>query len=227
MNRRPRFWRAALTVAWKDLLTEWRSREAFSAMLVFALLVIFIFNFALELKPAARAEISAGILWVTLCFAGALGLNRAWVSEKDRGCLDGLLLAPVDRAALYFGKLFSGWLILMLIAAVLLPVYGLLYNQNLILPGLLLFIALGIEGYLAVGTLLAAMAVQARSRDLLLPVLLFPVTLPALIAAVKASSALLSGLPWIDVQPWLMLLLAFDLIFTVVAWLAFDIVMEE
>ncbi len=227
MNRRPRFWRAALTVAWKDLLTEWRSREAFSAMLVFALLVIFIFNFALELKPAARAEISAGILWVTLCFAGALGLNRAWVSEKDRGCLDGLLLAPVDRAALYFGKLFSGWLILMLIAAVLLPVYGLLYNQNLILPGLLLFIALGVEGYLAVGTLLAAMAVQARSRDLLLPVLLFPVTLPALIAAVKASRALLSGLPWVDVQPWLMLLLAFDLIFTVVAWLAFDIVMEE
>jgi len=115
----------------------------------------------------------------------------------------------------------------MLIAAVLLPIYGLLYNQNLILPGLLLFIALGVEGYLAVGTLLAAMAVQSRSRDLLLPVLLFPVTLPALIAAVKASSALLSGLPWVDVQPWLMLLLAFDLIFTIVAWLAFDIVMEE
>jgi len=227
MNNRPGFWRATFAVARKDLLTEWRSREAFSAMLVFALLVIFIFNFALELKPAARTEISAGVLLVTLCFAGSLGLNRAWAVEKDRGCLDGLLLAPVDRAALYFGKLFSGWLVLLTIAAILLPVYGLLYNQNLFLPGLIIVVVLGVEGYLAVGTLLAAMAVQVRSRDLLLPVLLFPVTLPALIAAVKASSAFLAGLPWTEVQPWFTLLLAFDLIFTVVAWLAFDIVMEE
>ena len=98
------FFHALWAVVWKDLAAEWRSRELISAMLVFALLVIFIFNFALELDPSTRSSVTSGVLWVTFVFAGTLGLNRSLAMEKDRGCLDGLLLAPVDRTAIYFGK---------------------------------------------------------------------------------------------------------------------------
>ena len=113
--------------------------------------------------------------------------------EKDRGCLDGLLLAPVDRTAIYFGKTLANLVFMLLVAAIVLPVYSVLYNVNLFNPGLLLVILLGSVGYVAVGTLLASMAVQARTRDILLPILLFPVIIPLLVAAVKASSGLLAG----------------------------------
>src|SRR5512136_1142025 len=118
-------------VVWKDLAAEWRSREMISAMLVFALLVIFIFNFALELNPQLRADLTSGIVWVTLSFAGTLGLNRSMAVEKDRGCLDGLLLAPVDRTAIFFGKAISNLVFMFIVEAVVLPVYSVLYNINL------------------------------------------------------------------------------------------------
>ncbi len=189
------FFRAMGAVVWKDLAAEWRSRELISSMLVFALLVIFIFNFALELDPATRVTVTAGVLWVTFVFAGTLGLNRSLAVEKDRGCLDGLLLAPVDRTAIYFGKMIANLVFMLAVAAIVLPVYSVLYNTNLFVPGLLLVIFLGSEGYVAVGTLLAAMAVQTRTRDILLPILLFPVIIPVLVAAVKGSSAFLGGFP--------------------------------
>jgi heme exporter protein B len=113
--------------------------------------------------------------------------------EKDRGCLDGLLLAPVDRSAIYFGKALSNLVFMLVVEAIVLPVYSVLYNTNLFNPGLILVILLGSIGYVAVGTLLAAMAVQTRTRDILLPILLFPVVIPVLIAAVKASSGFLQG----------------------------------
>ena len=131
-------------------------------MLVFALLVILIFNFALELDPQARLTATPGVLWATFVFAGTLGLNRSMAIEKDRGCLDGLLLAPVDRSAIYFGKAISNLAFMAIVEAVVLPVYSLLYNVNLFQPGLLLVILLGSVGYAAVGTLLASMAVQTR-----------------------------------------------------------------
>jgi heme exporter protein B len=214
-------------VVWKDLAAEWRSRELLSAMLVFALLVILIFNFALELDPIGRANITAGILWVTFTFAGTLGLNRSMAVEKDRGCLDGLLLAPVDRTAIYFGKALANWIFMLLVAVIILPVYSLLYNINLFQPGLLLVILLGSEGYVAVGTLLSSMAVQARTRDILLPILLFPVVIPVVVAAVKASGNFLSGLEISEIQPWLNLLIVYDVIFTAVAFMVFDAVVEE
>ncbi len=218
---------AMLAVTWKDLAAEWRSRELLSGMLVFALLVIFIFNFALELDASARATVTAGVLWVTFVFAGTLGLNRSMAVEKDRGCLDGLLLAPVDRTAIYFGKALSNLVFMLLAAAIVLPVYSVLYNTNLFQPGLLLVILLGSEGYAAIGTLLAAMAVQARTRDILLPILLFPVVIPLLIAAVKASSGFLQGFPMEDIRPWLNLLLVYDVVVTAVAFMVFDFVVEE
>jgi heme exporter protein B len=227
--RRPRsaFLRAAAAIVWKDLTAELRSRELLGAMLVFALLVLLIFNFALELDVRTRSTVTAGVLWVTFVFAGTLGLNRSMAVEKDRGCLDGLLLAPVDRSAIYFGKVVANLVFLWIVAAVVLPVYSLLYNTNLFVPGLVGVIALGTLGYVAVGTLLAAMAVQARTRDMLLPILLFPVVLPVLIPAVKASTGLLQGVPWADLDTWVRLLVAYDVVFLVVAWWVFDFVVEE
>src|SRR5512147_3151620 len=150
-------------VVWKDLAAEMRSRELLSAMLVFALLVILIFNFALELDTKTRATVTSGVLWVTFAFAGTLGLNRSMATEKDRGCLDGLLLAPVDRSAIYFGKVIANLAFMLIVEAFVLPVYGLLYNVSLLHPGLLGVILLGSVGYVGVGTLLASMAVQART----------------------------------------------------------------
>jgi len=221
------FFHAMRAVVWKDLAAEWRSRELISAMLVFALLVIFIFNFALELDPRTRANVTSGVLWVTFVFAGTLGLNRSLAVEKDRGCLDGLLLAPVDRTAIYFGKVLANLIFMLAVAAIVLPLYSILYNVNLFHPGLLLVIFLGAEGYVAVGTLLAAMAVQARPRDILLPILLFPVIVPVLVAAVKASSGFLGGIPIDEIMPWINLLLVYDVVFTALAFMVFEYVVEE
>jgi heme exporter protein B len=221
------FLKAVSAIVWKDLAAELRSRELLSGMLVFALLVILIFNFALELDAKTRASVTAGVLWVTFTFAGTLGLNRSLAMEKDRGCLDGLLLAPVDRTALYFGKMIANLVFMLLVAVVVLPVYSILYNTNLIQPGLILVILLGSEGYVAVGTLLAGMAIQTRTRDILLPILLFPVIVPVLVAAVKASSGLLQGSEWSEVSAWINLLVVYDIIFTAAAFMVFEYVVEE
>jgi heme exporter protein B len=223
------FLRAMGAVVWKDLSAELRSRELISAMLVFALLVILIFNFALDLDPATRKEptITAGVLWVIFVFAGTLGLNRSMAVEKDRGCMDGLLLAPVDRSAIYFGKVLGNLVFMLMVEIIVLPIYSLLYNVNLFNPGLMLVILLGSIGYVAVGTLLAAMAVQARTRDILLPILLFPVVLPVILAAVKASTGFLDGSEMELIRPWLNLLIVYDIIFSAVAFMVFDYVVEE
>jgi len=221
------FWRALKAIIWKDLAAELRSRELLSAMLVFSLLVLLIFNFALELDAKTRSTVTAGVLWVTFAFAGTLGLNRSMATEKDRGCLDGLLLAPVDRSAIYFGKAAGNLVFMFIVEAIVLPVYSLLYNTNLFNPGLLLVILLGSIGYVAVGTLLASMAVQTRTRDVLLPILLFPLVIPVMIAAVKASTGFLEGIAMVDIRPWLNLLVVYDIIFVAVAFMVFDFVVEE
>ncbi|MEM5774774.1 MAG: heme exporter protein CcmB, partial [Anaerolineaceae bacterium] len=138
-----------------------------------------------------------------------------------------LLLAPVDRSAIYFGKMFANWLFMLLTALIVLPLFSLFYNQNLFNPGLALVVILGSLGYAATGTLLSSMAVQARTRDILLPILLFPVILPVLVAAVRASSAFLQAAAWAEIQPWLTLLAVYDIIFVSAAFMVFDYVVEE
>jgi heme exporter protein B len=221
------FLRAMTAIIRKDLAAEWRSRELFTAMLIFSLLVILIFNFALELDARARASVTAGVLWVTFAFAGTLGLNRSMATEKDRGCLDGLLLAPVDRAAIYFGKAIGNLIFMLVVEIIVLPIYSVLYNTNLFQPGLLLVILLGSIGYVAVGTLLSTMAVQTRTRDILLPILLFPLVIPILIAAVKASGGFLQGIPFAEISNWINLLIVYDVIFVAIAFMIFDFVVEE
>lgn len=227
MRQFQNFVRATFAIVRKDLAAEWRSRELFSSMLVFSLLVILIFNFALELDAKTRTSVTSGVLWVTFAFAGTLGLNRSMAVEKDRGCLDGLLLAPVDRSAIYFGKAISNLVFMLVVEAIVLPVYSVLYNTNLFLPGLLLVILLGSIGYVAVGTLLSAMAVQTRTRDILLPILLFPLAIPVLIAAVKASGGFLQGTGFSEVGTWINLLLVYDVIFIAISYMFFDYVVEE
>ena len=221
------FLKAVSAVVWKDLQAEFRSRELFSAMLVFSLLIILIFNFALELDIKMRQSVTAGVLWATFAFAGTLGLNRSMAIEKDRGCLDGLLLAPVDRSAIYFGKVISNLAFMLIVELIVLPVYSVLYSINLFQPGLLLVVLLGSIGYVSVGTLLSAMSVQTRTRDILLPILLFPVVIPVILAAVKASGGIIAGDEWSEILMPLNLLIAYDIIFTAVAFMVFDSVVEE
>jgi heme exporter protein B len=219
--------RSIAAIVWKDLAAEFRSRELIGAMLVFAALVILIFNFALELDIRTRETITSGVLWVTFAFAGTLGLNRSMAIEKDRGCLDGLLLAPVDRSAIFFGKAIGNLFFMLIVEAIILPMYSVLYNVNLFQPGLILVILLGSIGYTAVGTLLASMAVQARTRDVLLPILLFPVLIPLLLAAVKASNGFLQGFEMAEIMPWINVMIAYNVIFIAVAFMVFDFVVEE
>lgn len=223
----PSLLKATLAIVQKDLVAEFRSFELISAMLVFSLLVIIIFNFALELDIKTRQSVTAGVLWSTFAFAGTLGLNRSMSVEKDRGCMDGLLLAPVDRSSIYFGKAISNLAFMLIVEAVVLPVYSLLYNVNLFRLDLLGVILLGSIGYTAVGTLLSTMSAQTRTREILLPILLFPVAIPVLLAAVKASNGLLAGAEFSEILAPLNILIVYDVIFIAVAFMVFDYVVEE
>jgi len=221
------FIKAIAAIVWKDILAEYRSLELVSAMSVFSLLVIIIFNFALDLDIKTRQTVTAGVLWTTFAFAGTLGLNRSMSVEKDRGCLDGLLLAPVDRSAIYFGKAISNLMFMLIVEIIVLPVYSILYGINLFQPGLLSVILLGSVGYVGVGTLLATMSVQTRTRDILLSILLFPVILPVLLPAIIASNGFLTGLEMSEILFPLSILITYDIIFIAVAFMVFDNVVEE
>lgn len=224
----PSLFKATMAIVQKDLAAELRSRELLSAMLVFSMLVILIFNFALELEIDVRQKVAAGVLWTTFAFAGTLGLNRSMAVEKDRGCMDGLLLAPVDRSAIFFGKAISNLAFMLIVEAIVLPLYAVLYNEFRIfqLP-FLGVILLGSIGYIAVGTLLSTMSVQTRTRDVLLPILLFPVTVPVLLASVKASGGMLAGAEFAEILTPLNLLIVYDAVFIAIAFMVFDFVVEE
>ena len=227
IRQKTSFLKAMWAIVWKDVSAEWRSRELFSAMLVFSLLVVFIFNFALDLNPKILQDVTAGVLWATFAFAGTLGLNRSMAIEKDRGCLDGLLLAPVDRSAIYFGKVIANLVFMLAVEVIVLPLFSIFYNINLFNPGLLVTILLGSIGYVVVGTLLSSMTVQARTRDVLLPILLFPVVLPVIISAVRASTYFLQGQPMDLIWPNINLLIVFDVIYIALSYMVFDYVVEE
>ncbi len=224
---RTSFWRATITLAAKDLRIEARGRELITAMLLFATLAVLIFSFALELDRAARETSIAGVLWVTVVFAGMLGLGRSLAAEKDQGNLDALLLAPVDRAALFFGKMLSNLIFMLVVALLLVLLSTVLFNISLFKPWLGLVIVLGTVGFATVGTLLSSMAVHTRARETMLPILLLPVSLPIILSAVRASTAILTGAPQEDWIAWPQMLFAADLILLALAYVLFDFVVEE
>jgi heme exporter protein B len=220
------FLRKVLAIVRKDVLAELRTREMFSSMLVFALLVIVIFNFSFDLRVENVALVAPGVLWVTFAFASTLELNRSMAIEMENDCLDGLFLAPMDRGVIYFGKMLGNLIFISAIEAIMLPIFSVLFNLSLIQLPLLLTIFLGTVGFAAVGTLLAAMAVNTRAREVMLPVLLFPIILPVVIAAAKVTGGILDGAPLAELAHWLRSLVAFDIIFTVVSYLTFDFVVQ-
>lgn len=219
--------RKVLAVLWKDIRVELRTKDIFSSMLIFALLAVIIFQFAFDLRADNVRLVLPGVLWVAITFAGVLGLSRSFIVEQDRGLLEGLLLAPVDRSAIYFGKLLGNLLFIFVVELVLLPVASVFFNIWLISLPLLLVLFLGTLGFAAVGTLFSALSVNTRAREVMLPILLFPVMVPVLIAGVRATGSLLDGETLSDVSAWIKLLVAYDAIFVAAAFLLFDYVVEE
>jgi heme exporter protein B len=217
------------TLIWKDLLVEARGRETVLAGAVFALLVLVIFNFAFDLRVENVAAVAPGILWVTITFVGVLSLGRAFARERDRRTLDGLLLAPVDRSALYLAKVLTSIASMLVVEVVALPVFVGLFNLAVDLPLLVLALVLGTIGLAGVGTLFAAIAAHTRAREVLLPLLLFPIQVPVILATVKSTGAAIRvpGLEPPEIGQWLGLLVAFDALFLGLSVLLFDYAIEE
>jgi len=211
----------------KDLAAELHTREIVSAMLVFAVLALLIFSFALDLQGRSAVAATPGVLWATIAFAGTLGLSRSMAREQTSGCLDGLLLAPVDRSVVFFGKAVGNLIFIGIVELALIPLSVILFDAPLLKPGVLLVLALGTVGYAAAGTLLAAVAVNTRAREVLLPVLLLPLVVPALIAAVKATSWLMDGGALEEASGWVNLLVIYDLVMVAVSMLTFDYAVSE
>ncbi len=228
-RRRPvtPYFRAVGAIVWKDLRAEMRSREMISSMLLFTFMTVLIFSLALELDKDARSNTVAGVLWVAVVFAGLLGLGRSLAAEKDRGSLDALLLSPIDRSALFFGKMIGNLLFVLVIALVLLVLLTVLFNITLVKPLIVVVVVLGSLGFTTIGTLLSSMTVHARAREAMLPIVLMPVVLPVLISAVRASTAILNDMPRADWMPWIQLLGVADVLFLAAAYALFDFVVEE
>ncbi|MBK8030335.1 MAG: heme exporter protein CcmB [Chloroflexi bacterium] len=222
-----RFFAVVSAIIRKDLQAELRSRELIGSMGLFALLSILIFSFALELDRIARVEAISGVLWVTIVFSSILGLNRSMAMERDQGNLEALLIAPIDRGAIFVGKLIGNFLFTLTVGAVLLPLMTILYNLSLITPMLILTLLLGILGFTVIGTLLAGMTVQTRARDALLPIVMMPVALPLLLLAVRATTGIINAAPEDQWLAFVQILGVLDLVFLGVCFLLFDFVIEE
>ena len=218
--------RSALTIVWKDMIAEWRTKEMFSSMFVFILLVIVIFKFSFDLRVSSAALLVPGILWAALTFAGTLQLGRAASLEVEDGHVDGLLLAPVPRSAIYVGKALGNLVFMSITELIMLPIFSALFNLNLFQPVILLAIFLGTVGFASVGTLLSTMAAHSRAREVMLPVLLFPIVLPIVIAAVKLTAGVIDGGAWQELAVWVRFLIAFDIIFLAISLMTFRFVVE-
>ena len=217
----------AWVLVWKDLVQEWRSRDVLTSMFAFAVLSLFIFNYALELSPIDRTEIAPGLIWVVMVFAGTLGLNRSFAAEQDQGLFEGLMMAVPELSVIYLAKMITNLLMMFGLAILVIPIYSLLYNQSLFDLRFFGILMLGAWGYSAAGTLISSMTVQTRMRDLLLPVLLFPLLLPVNMAVVKSGSAIIAVSAVPEFQSWINLLLVYDVIMTVVSIMVFEYVIRE
>ena len=228
------YWSAVAAIVQKDIRSELRTKEMVASMFVFAVLVLLIFNFTLSLDGETTLALAPGILWVAFVFAGSLGLNRSFAAERENRSILGLMLAPVDRSALYFGKLISNVLFMLVAELFLLPLFMVFFNLNLLeeLPPsafalFLLVVAVGTIGYAAVGTTLAAIAANTTMREVLLPVLLFPVAVPVVIGAAESTRLIFQPSPFFGPGGWIRLLAGFAVVFVVVSWLTFEYVLEE
>jgi heme exporter protein B len=213
----------------KDLLIELRTKDSLNAMLFFGIVVLVVFNFALE---SARESIRAavpGVLWVAFAFAGTLGLNRMFASEKENSCLQGLMMVPVDRGVIYLGKMLAAT-VFMLIAEVVIFVFCLVFFNLQVwreIPYLAAVFLVGTLGFTTVGTLLSAVAVNTKMREVLLPLILFPVTLPILVNAVESTNIILNTADYGALKLPLSVMTVFTIVFGTLSYLLFDFVLED
>jgi heme exporter protein B len=214
-----------LAILWKDIRCELRSKQTWMGVGLFALLVLVIFNFAFDLRVDNKAAIAPGVLWVAFVFASLLGLGRTIAAEREKGSMDRLSLCPVDRKAIYLAKLLGNLLFIGVVEIVALPVFAALFDVPLFAGTLLPIVLLGTLGIATVGTLFSAMAAATRARELLLPVLVFPLIVPVVISAVRATGSLMA--PALNEPPWIGLMAAFDIIFLSISMLTFEFVIEE
>lgn len=221
------FLRKVWWIAWKDLRTELRSREIFTTMLAFSALAVVVMGLAFDLRVPKSEMVAPGVLWVVVLFTGVLGLNRSFGAEVDRGSLSALLLAPVDRSAIYFGKLLANLVFILVTEILLLPVILIIFDVNLFLPQILLGLLLGTIGYVSVGTLFAALSASSRTRESLLPVLLLPVMIPVFVAGVGLTANVIDARNLSSIGRWFSLLIAYDLIFITLSFLLFDLIWED
>ncbi len=216
-------------IVWKDIRAEIRTKEIFSSMFIFSLLVLVIFNFSIDLLEVNPLDIAQGVLWIAFTFSGILGLNRSFLFEKENDCLQGLMLTPIDRSAIYLGKMLGNLIFMLIMEAITVPIFVVLFNIGIYdkIISLAIVIILGTLGFVTVGTLFSAMSVNIKAREVMLPILLFPIVVPVIIASVKSTGAILTGKPFDDIISWLKLIAVFDVVFLVVSFLSFEYIIEE
>jgi len=225
--------RSVLATAWaiaaKDLLLEFRSRTSFLSALVFTALVLAIFNFARDPTAVSSVDLAPSVLWITFSFAGVFGLNRAFTLEKENRAIDGLLLSPASRTALYLGKTAANLVFVGAVEAIALPLFALFFNVPLldVLGPLVLVIALATIGFVAVGTLMSSMAVNTRFGEMLLLVLVLPFLVTPVSAGAEMTAKMFALRPFAEWAPWLKLLAAYDITFVVLCTLVFEFTLEE
>ncbi len=222
------FARGVWAVFWKDLVVERRAKEGANALVFFAVLLLFLFYFALGPDRDRIRVALPGLFWLAFLLAGLLELGRAFALERENDCLDGLILAPADKGAIYVGKVAGTTALMLAMEAAFITAVGVFYNLDIwaAVPRLVPVALGGTIGFAAIGTIFAAMTAQLRAREVLLPVLLLPVAVPGLLASVKLTEAALNGDAWATVAPWWQLLLGFDVVFVVVGFLTFEFVLE-
>ena len=218
---------AVATMVWKDILLELRSRELVISVIVFGLLVVIVFSFAIDPAPGQVEALAPGILWVAFAFAATLAMNRAFVREQEAGALEGLLVSPVSRDAIFLAKAATSFLFMLLIEAVLLPVYAVMLGFSALSWTLGLTIVLATLGFALIGTLFSALAAQTRSREIMLPVLFFPIVLPVILGAVEATTRAIGGETFVGLGRWLPLIAVFDAVFLVICPWVFSFVVED
>jgi len=213
----------------KDLKIELRTKETTASLLMVGLLNLVVLNFAFDPTSELRSLAAPGVLWVAIIFAGVLGLNRVLLTERESACLEGLLLAPVDRSTIYLAKTAANFVLMLVAECVVVPVFIFFFNLpfwwTIFRLGPLLILAL--LGFAAIGTLFAAVSLRTRAREVMLPLLILPLATPLFIGAVQATGALLNGRDFAAVSHWMSLIVAFDVVFLVAGWLGFEYVLEE
>jgi heme exporter protein B len=221
--------RQVFLLLWKDLLLELRRRDSLLTMFFFGTLLLFVFHFSFDLAPDRIIEMTPAMLWLAFLFTGTLGLAQLFHSERENHCLDALLLSPLDRGALFLAKTAFNLALMVLVEIIVIPLFWVLFNLTAwnLLPRVFLVTLLGTIGFCVLGTLMSAITLKARARELLLPLVLFPLMIPVILATIRCMEEVLRSGQIEDAAPWLRLLIGFDVIFATAGVLIFDWVIES